>query len=593
MSGFLAFLRTDGQDVPVECISRLAEDMAYRGPSRRNFLTQGAFAAGISVAALDSAALYQHDGCTVAGTIRLHARADLLVCLAAAGIPVHAGMQDAALVLHAYAAWGAACAERLLGDFAFVIWDAKARRLLAVTDRFGVRPIYYAQTTQGLLVSNSIATLLASGLIDKALDERAVADFLAFGVNSDPAGTIYTGIRAVPPAHLLLGDASRAATQRYWSVPAADGYSFRRSIDDYADELLDLLRQAVADRLPAEGSIHLTLSGGMDSGSIAGTVFSLLGPDESKERLKAHTIVYRSLITEEEGHYANLLGDHLGISPQILTVEDYLFQDETQGGAWKAPQPGPLYFLSPEYQIARRAQANSGRVLTGFGGDPLFLLHSATVLDLLLHEKAAAPITIARHALSHRQFPSFGLRRRVEQRLRRQPDAGLPLWIDGDFARRTDLRARAAAYRESNLRLSPHAAMSGPFWRTLFAEADPGHLGIPIEASHPFFDSRIMDFLVHVPGPLLRNKFLLRHAMRNILPEEILRRPKTTLGLAMLSDREAPRVKMRQHRLVEKAPGLAAYVNISVLRRCIDRPQRGTSAALSFAEQLAFWLGSA
>ena len=593
MSGFVALLWTDGQEASAELINRLAEDMAYRGASRRAYLAQGAFAAGISIAAPASAVLDQFEGCTIAGTIKLHDRTDLVRRLAAAGMGVEADMTDGALVLRAHAAWGTACLERLLGDFAFALWDAKARRLLAATDRFSIRPIYYARTAQGLLVGNSIGTLLTSGWIAKTLDEKAIADYLVLGLNSDPAGTIYTQIKSLSPAHCLIADASGIRTRQYWSPPAQDGYRFHRSEDDYADELLAVLKEAVADRLPAKGSIHLTLSGGMDSGSIAGAIFSLLGPEETKARLKAHTIVYGSMMQEEEGRYANLLGAHLGISPQTLTAEDFLFRHEDARESWQPPQPGTMYFLTPEYEIAKRSLADSGPVFTGFGGDPLFLLHSPTVFGLLAREGLSAPVTMARHILHHGKFPPLGLRRALGRRLRRTPDPELPPWIDADFARRTDMIARVSAFRENARRKSPLVTMSGPFWKTIFAQADPGQLGLAIESVYPFFDSRLMDFMLRVPAPLLWRKSLLRRAMRNLLPSEILRRPKTPLGMSALPTRRQPQVQARQRRILANAPMLADYTNMAVLRRCMDQPQTGTSGPLFFAEQLAFWLGTA
>jgi asparagine synthase (glutamine-hydrolysing) len=593
MSGFVALLRTDGQEASAELISRLAEDMAYRGASHRAYLAQDAFAAGISIAGPASAVLDQFGGCTLAGTIRLHARTDLIRRLAAAGTHVEADMTDGALVLRAYAVWGTACVERLLGDFAFALWDTKARRLLAATDRFSIRPIYYAQTAQGLLVGNSIGTLLESGWIAKTLDEKAIADYLVLGLNSDPAGTIYAQIRSLPPAHCLIADTSETRMRRYWSPPAQDGYRFHRSDDDYADELLAVLKEAVADRLPAKGPIHLTLSGGMDSGSIAGAIFSLLGPDETKARLKAHTIVYGSMMQEEEGRYANLLGAHLGISPQTLTAEDFIFRREDERDSWLPPQPGTMYFLTPEYEIAKRSLAEPGPVFTGFGGDPLFLLHSPTVFDLLAREGLGAPVTMARHILHHRKLPPLGLRRAVGRHLRRMPDPELPLWIDADFARRTGMAARMSAFREDARRKSPHITMSGPFWKTIFAQADPGQLGLAIESVYPFFDSRLMDLLLRVPAPLLWKKSLLRLAMRNLIPPEILQRPKAPLGMSALPTLRQPQVQARQQRILANAPMLADYANMAVLRRCMDQPQAGTSGPLFFAEQLAFWLGTA
>jgi hypothetical protein len=102
-----------------------------------------------------------------------------------------------------------------------------------------------------------------------------------------------------------------------------------------------------------------------------------------------------------------------------------------------------------------------------------------------------------------------------------------------------------------------------------------------------------MDFLLRVPAPLLWKKSLLRRAMRNLLPSEILQRPKTPLGMSALPTRRQPQVQARQQRILASAPMLAGYTNMAVLRRCMEQPQAGTSGPLFFAEQLAFWLGTA
>ena len=126
---------------------------------------------------------------------------------------------DAALVLHAYAAWGPACVEHLLGDFSFAAWDERNRRLFCARDHMGVRPFYFHQAGGLVVCSNRLECVLAHPDVPDAINEEALLEFLLFGENTNLRTTIFQGIRRLPPAHRLIVGGAGMAIERYWTFP--------------------------------------------------------------------------------------------------------------------------------------------------------------------------------------------------------------------------------------------------------------------------------------------------------------------------------------------------------------------------------------
>ena len=209
---------------------------------------------------------------------------------------------DAHLILHAYHAWGDDCVDHLLGDFAFAIWDQRSRRLFCARDHFGVKPFFYARTGEGLVFSNTLDCVRQHPEVRRTLNQLAVGDFLLFGWNLDPATTTFDDIKRLPAAHTLTWEAGVVRIRRYWTVPTDGRIRYRRS-QEYVDHFTDVLRGAVGDRLRID-NVGVWMSGGLDSTAIAATAHQVLAERGAPFEVRGHTIVYDTLIPDDERRFA-------------------------------------------------------------------------------------------------------------------------------------------------------------------------------------------------------------------------------------------------------------------------------------------------
>ena len=181
-------------------------------------------------------------------------------------------LADAGLVLRAWLRWGPTCPNHLLGDYAFAVWDANERALFCARDHAGVRPLYYALTRNGVVFASAVEAVLAVPEVSDALDEATVAAYLTGTGWNSTTRTFFKEVRKLPPGHTLTvkGEPPASHSARiecYWhpeETPAAPP----ASDDAYAEELLELMARAVADRLRG-GPVGTHLSGGLDSSSVA------------------------------------------------------------------------------------------------------------------------------------------------------------------------------------------------------------------------------------------------------------------------------------------------------------------------------------
>jgi len=154
-------------------------------------------------AALDRQPYSLDDSLWITADARIDGRQDLVAALRDAGEVVAGEATDAELVLHAYRAWGERCVDRLLGDFAFGIWDQRQRRLFCARDHFGVKPFFYAEPRGAFIFSNTLECVRRHPGVTSALDDLSIADFLLFEYNQRLDATAFAEIRRLPPGHAL------------------------------------------------------------------------------------------------------------------------------------------------------------------------------------------------------------------------------------------------------------------------------------------------------------------------------------------------------------------------------------------------------
>jgi asparagine synthase (glutamine-hydrolysing) len=533
VSGLVAVLNLDGTPADRQILERMTETLAFRGPDAQRVWTDGYVGLGHTLLATVDDFPEPAQPCSVNGRTwivadaRVDGRSDLIAKLSAKTGPVPADASDPELILFAYAAWGDACVDHLIGDFAFVIWDGARHRLFGARDHFGVKPLYYAQTAESVVVSNTIDALREHPQVSGELNESAVGDFLLFGELVEPGMTVFADIRRLPAAHTLSCAAGTVSTARYWSLPIDAPLRLRKP-SDYVEQFTDLLRTAVSDRLRTD-QIAIFMSGGLDSSSVA-SVARELRPEAS---LRAHTIVFDELVPDDERHFSRLVAEQLGIPIEYLAADSYaLFQD------WSnhfTPEPivEPLHAVFSD--LCTNILVDSRVAVTGYGGDPGLLPWPGSISEILTWDGIRAlAVTLAASLGSYRRLPRIGLRTAMRRRANRR--AGLPTrpsWLSPDFAARLDLEERwkihlSPTTPEHHFRQSAYDSLVNPFWAHLFESCDAGFTRRPIEFRHPFFDLRLMRFLLSVPSlPWCVDKHLLRESVRGKVPEEVRLRPKT------------------------------------------------------------------
>ena len=210
-------------------------------------------------------------GVVVAADVRLDDRDALCDAL---DVPRadRSALTDAGLVLRAWLRWGPACPNHLLGDYAFAVWDANERTLFCARDHAGVRPLYYALTRSGVVFASAVEAVLAMPEVSGALDEATVAAYLTGPAFNSTTHTFFKEVSKLPPGHTLTVKGEPVARhspriERYWR-PEDTPTAPLASDDAYAEELVELMARAVADRLRG-GPVGTHLSGGLDSSSIA------------------------------------------------------------------------------------------------------------------------------------------------------------------------------------------------------------------------------------------------------------------------------------------------------------------------------------
>lgn len=187
---------------------------------------------------------------------------------------------DTEVLLAAYRQWGSACLDRLLGMFAFAIWDTQSHSLFAARDRFGIKPFYYHQRPDGTLLFASEIKALHQAGVPAAPDETTWATYLAHGLYDHSERTFWEGIRSLPPGHLLTWQDGILRIQRWYDVAEATGPDLDcRPPEVVAEEYLALLQESVSLRFRSDVPVGINLSGGLDSSTLLGLVHAVQGPE--------------------------------------------------------------------------------------------------------------------------------------------------------------------------------------------------------------------------------------------------------------------------------------------------------------------------
>jgi asparagine synthase (glutamine-hydrolysing) len=460
---------------------------------------------------------------------------------------------DTETIVHAYEQWGDACVERLRGMFAFAIWDAPRRRLLLARDRLGVKPLYWTMAGGRLLFASEIKAILQSGLVKAEADESKLPEQLSTRGLAG-AGTLFRGIYRLLPGHTLVFQDGSVRTARYWDVPvggpdeAIDNLSERDAVRRFRE----LLEESVRIRLMADVPLGMFLSGGLDSSAIAVMMARMID-----RPLQTFSVAFKDRAFSELG-YARQVSNAIRADAHEIVIDDQDFFEALPRLIWHEDEPiahtssVPLYFVS---ELARR---HVKVVLTGEGSDELLAGYGRYPRTLVnwsageVYRAVPAPLRswIANTVVPH--LPPT-VRRYASRSFLTRPVTPEALFFD-NFAAIGLERQRALlcapfaasatpdrAYGPSREYFDAPNGRSTILDRLLYSDLktylvellmkqDQMSMAASIESRVPFLDHQLVEFAAALPNRLklrgFRTKWILREAVRGILPAEILTRPK-------------------------------------------------------------------
>lgn len=553
MTAILAIFSSDGQSTDDAIVNRMLVRMAHRGgPSAGVWRGPGVT---LAVSRKDwemdpersGSTLVLNDGdVVVAADASVYYRDDLRRKLSARGVSPK-GETPSHLILAAYEAFGATCAEFLEGDFSFVLWDQKKRLVIAARDFTATRPLFFTERQGTLIVASSIDAVLAHPHCTSELDLVSIAADAAGLLFATGDQTAYRDVRRLNGGTTLVRSESGCRVTTHWQ-PTAPIREPASSLDEGADELRALLADAVAERLDRRLPTSVWLSGGWDS-----TAVFAMGQKLLLERGKSDGLRPVSMALPADDPWCETartasVGTHWGVPIRWLDSERIPLLVDPDKSACERPEP-----WSHEYEQMVRALAGGSRqdgarvALNGHGGDFLFYGSPVFLADLLskgrllqaAREWRAMPVRKPRTFFDYALqplLPTSALR--LAEMLRNgrpiptYAERPIPFWFDRSFIKASGLDERARAAVPTKAKgISRSASEMQWVLRQIHGErvvsTTAGFaLDSGIETRLPLLDRRLVQFALSRPWWERRSsgedKHLIRHAMRDMLPPTVL-----------------------------------------------------------------------
>lgn len=550
MAGIVGICCADGRPVDMTELRMMAEAARHRAPDGITYWYQGRVGFAHLQFHTTPESLNErqpltspHGEACIVWNGRLDNRDELRAALADMDTrPIDA--TDPGYVLAAYLVWGPDCLQRMIGDFALAVWDARAKKLWCARDYLGVRPFYYFWNGRTFLFGPDARTLLAHPLPSLAINEGMIGEYLANEVTHREE-TIYRDIRRLPSGSTLTIDASGSLKIDSWWRPELSLLNYRTD-EEYGEHFRELMTTSVRARLRAHGGWVSTLSGGLDSSTISVIAQQIL--NEQGDGARVSTLSFTAPGKDwDESEYiretAALTGLQLDLT-EAATPNLAFFS--RQATLWRDLPTQPNGASPSLVPFVSRPQSHARVLLIGVGGNewldgvppyPSSLLHLAAHGRFRQAREEWRMYYSDRYLLRWlaRQWlapivPNWALRRK---RARWFAEHGI---FSDAFLRRTRLTDRIYAQPEHPPGLhfaSPdqqdvfHRITSGWEAHVLeINERETAELGI--EQRFPLLDRRVGEFCLRLPHDQRQRgkvwKWVLRSAMRGHLPDRVLNR---------------------------------------------------------------------
>jgi asparagine synthase (glutamine-hydrolysing) len=508
---------------------------------------------------------------------------------------------DTETIIHLYEEYGPRGVEALRGMFAFAIWDEAEGHLLLARDRLGIKPLYYVVKDDGsLYFASEIKALIEARAARPEINYDALADYAANRYTSGEE-TLFRGVRRLLPGHTLVWRDGHVKIECYWEASFVKPDE-RPGDDEYVEQFHHLFRECIKSHLMSDVPLGMFLSGGIDSSAIAGVMSAMVS-----EPIKTFSVAFAEREANEL-EYARAVASAFNTDHHEIVVSPEAFFESLPGLVYQEDEPiahpssVPLYFVS---ELARR---HVKVVLTGEGSDEMlggYNKYRTTIYNLLLGRAYQRFATERLRNLINRGIGSFNGTSRVRQKLQRTflclpaeireiyfdnfavfpPSIQRQLFSDETYGRMRDrdpYRVPLACIEDSDaeeLLDQLLAADLKTYLHELLMKQDQMSMAASIESRVPFLDHVLVEFAARLPVKMklrgMTTKYVLRRAMRDMLPPEILTRKKMGFPVPVGAWFRGPFSYILDEYVLGERAGARGIFNDQFVRELVARHQSG------------------
>lgn len=565
MCGICGEMIWSGGQASAARIEMMADTMARRGPDGAGIVTRGNVGFGhrrLKIIDLSDAGGQPFVdtllGLTIVFNGCIYNYPELRAELAGKG-HVFTSTSDTEVIVKAWAEWGPRSVERFLGMFAFVIHDRNTGRVAMVRDRFGLKPLYYAETQDGQRFASTLPALLAAGGIDTSIDRVALHHYMTWHAVVPPPRTILAGVKKLPPATIRTYEPDGSHTDELFWIPLFERSpeDAERGMEEWSEIVLDALRRAVKRRMVADVPVGVLLSGGVDSSLIVGLLAEM-----GQEGLATYSIGFEEAHGEkgDEFVYSDLIARHYRTNHQKIMIPSEEMRANLPDAIRAMSEPMVSYDNIGFYLLSREVSKTIRVVQSGQGADEVFggyhwypkLVNSNDPVS----DYAVSFFDRSHERLAEHLNPDYMAERDESLEFVRahfaQPGADDPV----DKALRID----------TNVMLVDDPAK----------RVDNMTMAWGLEARVPFLDHELVEIANRVPASLKLaqgGKGVLKEAARRVIPHEVIDRPKGYFPVPALKYIDGENLEMVREALTNEAARERGLFRKTYVDRLLAEPK--------------------
>ncbi len=465
---------------------------------------------------------------------------------------------DVEVIVHLYEEHGDACVEHLEGMFAFALWDISRRRLLLARDRMGIKPLYYAEVGGLVIFASELKALVQHPQVSRDLDLRALDQYLTLEYVPAPR-TIYREARKLRPGHRLVADAQGVHVEPYWRarIAPSDTVVYENAI---CEQWREVLQESVRRHLISDVPVGVLLSGGLDSSAIAAFMRR-----EATGPLHSYTVGFQESSFDESAS-ARTVAQHLGLTHHEETLTSQMALELLPSVIASLDEPLGDASAIPTFLVSRMARRDVVVALSGEGGDELFAGYPTYLAHCWAQRYRRLPAMVRKYMIepavqalpmSRANLSVDFLAKQFLRGMELSPAAQHLVWMgsfDGEGKRQ--LLSEAVQGELADGVQSPAQLLEelvdgetsrdpaeAALWldlqtylpNNLLPKVDLMSMAHALEVRVPLLDHHVVEFACALPNAWklrgMTTKYLMRRALRGMLPASVLQRPKKGFGV--------------------------------------------------------------